>query len=69
MPLLKGKKNIGHNIEEMRKAGHPEKQAIAAAEHAAQDELENILASDEDDESSFDERLTWNEGDIEILKD
>jgi hypothetical protein len=31
MPLLKGKKNIGHNIAEMEKSGHPAKQAIAAS--------------------------------------
>lgn len=35
MPLLKGKKNIGHNIREMEKAGHPHKQAVAAALHTA----------------------------------
>ena len=29
MPLLPGKKNLGHNIEEMIKAGHPRAQAIA----------------------------------------
>ena len=31
MPLLPGKKNIGHNISEMEKAGHPKAQAIAAS--------------------------------------
>lgn len=31
MPLLKGKENIGHNIKEMENAGHPHKQAVAAA--------------------------------------
>jgi hypothetical protein len=33
MPLEKGssKAAISHNISEMRKSGHPEKQAIAAA--------------------------------------
>jgi 8-oxo-dGTP pyrophosphatase MutT (NUDIX family) len=35
VPLLKGKENIGHNIAEMEKAGHPKNQAIAAAYHAA----------------------------------
>lgn len=35
MPLLKGKENIGHNIAEMEKAGHPKNQSIAAAYHAA----------------------------------
>lgn len=31
MPLLPGKKNIGHNISEMEAAGHPRDQSIAAA--------------------------------------
>ena len=31
MPLLKGKKNIGHNIKEEEKAGKKPKQAIAIA--------------------------------------
>ncbi len=33
MPLEKGssQKVISHNIEEMQKAGHPHKQAVAAA--------------------------------------
>jgi hypothetical protein len=31
MPLLKGKKNIGHNIKVEEKAGKPKKQAIAIA--------------------------------------
>jgi hypothetical protein len=31
MPLLPGKKNIGHNIAEMEKVGHPRDQSIAAA--------------------------------------
>jgi len=31
MPLKKGKSNISSNIREMRKAGHPMKQAVAAA--------------------------------------
>jgi hypothetical protein len=31
MPLKPGKKNIGANIKEMIKAGHPRDQAIAAA--------------------------------------
>lgn len=31
MPLLKGKKNIGHNIKEMEASGHPKNQAIAAS--------------------------------------
>jgi len=35
MPLLPGKKNVGHNIEEMEKAGHPRDQAIAAALNTA----------------------------------
>lgn len=31
MPLLKGKKNVGRNIEEMERSGHPHDQAVAAA--------------------------------------
>jgi hypothetical protein len=31
MPLLPGKKNIGNNIAEMEKTGHPYNQARAAA--------------------------------------
>jgi hypothetical protein len=31
MPLLKGKKNISRNIEELIKAGHPKDQAVAIA--------------------------------------
>lgn len=31
MPLLPGKKNIGHNIKEMEEAGHPKDVAIAAS--------------------------------------
>lgn len=31
MPLKKGKKNIGPNITEMEKSGHPYKQALAAS--------------------------------------
>lgn len=31
MPLLKGKKNISHNIQEEKKAGKPIKQAVAIA--------------------------------------
>jgi hypothetical protein len=31
MPLLAGKRNIGHNISEMESAGHPRSQSIAAA--------------------------------------
>ena len=102
MPLLKGKENIGHNIAEMEKAGHPRKQAIAAAYHAAgEDSLADMTLDhamvmkdmtpedwagvlefikeemDEpehaedgaEEESTFDERLTWNEGDIEILSE
>ena len=39
MPLHKGssKKVIGENIREMRRAGHPEAQAVAAAMHVAYD--------------------------------
>lgn len=35
MPLLKGKINIGHNIKEMEKSGHPKDQSIAAALNVA----------------------------------
>lgn len=35
MPLLPGKRNIGHNIEEMESHGHPREQAIAAALNVA----------------------------------
>lgn len=37
MPLLQGSSQaiISHNIQEMRKAGHPEAQAIAAAMRVA----------------------------------
>ena len=31
MPLLPGKKNIGRNIKEMERSGHPKAQAEAAA--------------------------------------
>lgn len=31
MPLKAGKKNIGVNISEMVKTGHPQKQAVAVA--------------------------------------
>ena len=31
MPLKPGKKNMGYNIREMMAAGHPQKQAVAAA--------------------------------------
>jgi hypothetical protein len=37
MPLLPGKKNIGYNITEMEKAGHPKNQSVAAALHKAYD--------------------------------
>ena len=36
MPLLPGKKNIGHNIKEMEK-NHPHDQAVAASLHEAYD--------------------------------
>lgn len=35
MPLKRGKKNIGRNYKEMRKAGYKKSQALAAALHAA----------------------------------
>jgi hypothetical protein len=31
MPLLKGKKNIGHNIGELQHSGRPHEQAVAIA--------------------------------------
>ena len=31
MPLLKGKKNIGKNIKELKDSGRPQKQAVAIA--------------------------------------
>ena len=39
MPLLPGKKNIGHNIAEMEKAGHSRAQSIAAALNTARKAL------------------------------
>lgn len=35
MPLLKGKKNIGHNIKKEMEHGKPHKQAIAIALNVA----------------------------------
>jgi hypothetical protein len=35
MPLLKGKKNIGHNIKEEEMAGKPKRQAVAIALNVA----------------------------------
>lgn len=35
MPLLKGKKNIGHNIKVEEEAGKPKKQSIAIALNVA----------------------------------
>lgn len=35
MPLLEGEKNVSRNISEMMRAGHPQKQAIAAALNVA----------------------------------
>ena len=37
MPLLPGKENIGPNIKEMEIAGHPYRQALAAALNKAYD--------------------------------
>lgn len=42
MPLLKGKKNIGKNIEEMEASGHPKNQSIAAALNEARKSGANI---------------------------
>lgn len=41
MPLLAGKRNIGHNIEEMESHGHPRDQAIAAALNVARKRRES----------------------------
>lgn len=38
MPLLKGKKNIGKNIETEQNAGKPHKQAVAIALNVAKKE-------------------------------
>ena len=35
MPLLKGKKNIGRNIRELKKSGRSQKQAVAIALNVA----------------------------------
>ena len=35
MPLLKGKKNIGHNIKEEEKSGKSHKQSVAIALNVA----------------------------------
>lgn len=37
MPLLPGKNEIGHNIKEMEKAGHPHNQAVAASLNKARE--------------------------------
>jgi hypothetical protein len=37
MPLLKGKKNIGHNIKEEEKSGKGKKQSIAIALNVARE--------------------------------
>ena len=37
MPLKPGKKNIGSNIKEMEKSGHPKAQSIAAALNEARE--------------------------------
>lgn len=42
MPLLPGKKNIGTNIKEMELAGHPYRQALAAALNKAYDSKNKI---------------------------
>lgn len=41
MPLLPGKDEIGHNVTEMEKAGHPKSVAVAAALHTAYDSPEH----------------------------
>jgi hypothetical protein len=65
MPLLQGKENIGHNISEMIKAGHPRAQSIAAAYHAAgegaKDEdykslLEQMIKALQDEEDEANEQ-------------
>lgn len=42
MPLLKGKKNIGHNIKLEEEAGKPKKQALAIALNVARKSGEKI---------------------------
>ena len=42
MPLLPGKKNIGHNIEAEQEAGKPHKQAVAIALNTARKSGEHI---------------------------
>ncbi len=51
MPLMHGKskKVIGHNIHEMVAAGHPQKQAVAASLHEA-DESKHMAEGGEVDE-------------------
>lgn len=41
MPLLKGKKNMGRNIAELERAGHPAKQSIAIAYKEVGEDSEN----------------------------
>ncbi len=53
MPLLAGKEEIGHNIREMEKAGHPHKQAVAAALHKAYDAHAAGILLTHDDRALF----------------
>jgi hypothetical protein len=46
MPLLPGKQNVGRNIAEMVKAGHPRAQAIAAALRASRQHAERMSEAD-----------------------
>ena len=48
MPLLPGKKNIGHNISELESAGHPTKQSEAIALKEAGVNKDNRVNRDDD---------------------
>lgn len=58
MPLLKGKSEVGHNIAELRHAGHPEDQSIAIAMKEAGMSVKDSLASIVSKVHRLDERLS-----------